>query len=141
MKLCSFWFYLDLLAHHLFFLLKQLDAMSAKHIDYKLSDRLSFLSILLDLNLFVSSRCIFYKIDNEFDIPVQIFFILVGTYRTSVFECFICKDNTILIAFCVKENSRSVKNMLTIVSIIILFFGLLYLVSLISSEKNYSSFI
>ena len=48
---------------------------------------------------------------------VLFFFRLVGTYRTSIFECLIGKDNTLLIGSCV-ETSHLVKNILPIENIL-----------------------
>ena len=77
---------------------------SAKHIDCRLSARFSYLSILLAANTFVSSGCIFAKIDNDFNILVLFFFTLVGRYTTSIFQSQISKGNTLLIASCADSS-------------------------------------
>ena len=64
-------------------------------------------------NTFASSGCIIYKTDKDFNILIIFFISLVGTYRTSIFECLIGKNNTFLIASCV-ETFHLVKNALPI---------------------------
>ena len=79
-----------------------MDAKSGKHIKYKLSDQLSYLSTILDANTFVSTECIFFKIDNDLNDLVLFSFVLEEKYGTFIFKCLIGSDNTLLNASCVK---------------------------------------
>ena len=85
--------------------------------EYKLSSRFSYFSLLLDANTFVSSGSIFSKIENDFNILVLFSYRPVGTYKTSIFGCLIGKNDTLLIDLCA-EASRLVKNVLPIESIL-----------------------
>ena len=67
------------------------------------------MSIILEANTFIPSRCIFSKIDGDFNI-LALFFL---TCRTSLFECRTGKDNTLLIVLYSKA-SLLVKNILSL---------------------------